>query len=272
MRCSITRKPPASLYQAALRAELHSRLGVVFGPANCARAGGNPRRPDRADDRLEQKDSANRRRSTRPSIADYEADPRPGADPRRARRGHQNRGAQDSARQRTREQCVGAARPVARRRPRSWVGLRKPCTLPSRRPQDLAKPFAVGVTARTEPLRPESPLRSRSSRCLQAGRRRGVFSRADLTIEIAAALPVLAADSGADQVLARRDTSPNGSVGHWTAMRLGAPPCRCHPAGLRHQVHQPRSAASRSGGAATSLTPARQSASAKSPPRRSTPS
>ena len=56
---------------------------------------------------------------------------------------------------------------------------------------------------------------------LAAGRRRGVFSRADLTIEIAATLPVVA--ETAEQVRVRVEHLTDGSVGHWTTMRLGAP-------------------------------------------------
>ena len=47
------KKAAGAVYQAALRAELHARLGVVFEPVQRARASRNRRRPDRFDDRLE---------------------------------------------------------------------------------------------------------------------------------------------------------------------------------------------------------------------------
>ena len=100
----------------------------------------------------------------------------------------------------------------------------------------FAKPFAVGVTPVTEPFAVDStpvtepftvavtpavtPSHSELA-VLAAGRRRGVFSRADLTIEIAAALPVLA--ETAEQARVRVEHLTYDSVGHWTTMRLGAP-------------------------------------------------
>jgi ATP-dependent exoDNAse (exonuclease V) alpha subunit len=78
----------------------------------------------------------------------------------------------------------------------------------------VTKTFAFAVTPAVTPSHSELAV-------LAAGRRRGVFSRADLTIEIAAALPVVA--ETAEQTRVRVEHLTDGSIGHWTAMRLGAP-------------------------------------------------
>ena len=91
----------------------------------------------------------------------------------------------------------------------------------------VTKTFAVGVTPVTEPFAVDVTPSHSELAVLAAGRRRGVFSRTDLTIEIAAALPVLA--ETAEQTRVRVETLTNGSVGHWTAMRLGAPPVGVTP-------------------------------------------
>ena len=78
----------------------------------------------------------------------------------------------------------------------------------------VTKTFTVAVTPAVTPSHAELAV-------LAAGRRRGVFSRADLTIQIAASLPVVA--ETAEQVRMRVEELTNSSVGHWTTLRLGAP-------------------------------------------------
>ena len=130
------KKAAGVLYQAALRAELHTSARRRVRTTVCARAGGDPRRPPRSHDRVEQKNSTNRRRSST-SHRRLRSDPRALADPQRAGRRHQNRGAQDSARQRTRRQCVGAARPMADGGRRTRVGCGKPAHCGHRRDKNL---------------------------------------------------------------------------------------------------------------------------------------
>jgi hypothetical protein len=89
-----------------------------------------------------------------------------------------------------------------------------PAVTPSHSGTTATEPFAVAVTPAVTPSQSELAV-------LNAGRRRGVFSRADLTIEIAAALPVVV--ETAEQVRVQVEHLTDGSVGHWTAMRLGAP-------------------------------------------------
>ena len=77
---------------------------------------------------------------------------------------------------------------------------------------------AKGFTAATSPI---LDPRLCPAPVLAAGRRRGVFSRADLTIEIAAALPVRA--QTAEQVRVRVENLTYESLQHWHTISLGAP-------------------------------------------------
>ena len=79
---------------------------------------------------------------------------------------------------------------------------------------------------------------------VQAGRRKGVFSRADLTIEVAATLP-LAAASG-QQVLAAIEHLTDLGVRTSADRAPRRAPRRGHRAGLRHPLHQHRSPRRRS--------------------------
>src|ERR1019366_1707215 len=107
----------------------------------------------------------------------------------------------------------------------------------------VSEPFASGVTPVTEPFALDGTAATKTFTVdvtpadtpapvelavLNAGRRRGVFSRADVTIEIAATLPVVA--ETAEQVRARVEDLTDHSLRHPQAARLGAPQVGVTPA------------------------------------------
>jgi conjugative relaxase-like TrwC/TraI family protein len=225
------KKAAGVLYQAALRAELHSRLGVVFGAPSAhgqAEILGVPKEVITAWSKRTAQIAA----EAALVIADYEATlgraltrneraavtktavlkTRQGKEPAGSvsvlhDRWHTEAAALGWGAEALHTAVITAARPFA-----------KPFAVDV---TPVTQPFAVGVTPVTEPFAvPVSPSHSEVA-VLAAGRRRGVFSRADLTIEIAATLPVI--PETAEQVRVRVEELTNSSVGHWTAMRLGAP-------------------------------------------------
>ena len=227
------KKAAGVLYQAALRAELHSRLGVVFGPPSAhgqAEILGVPQEVMTAWSKRTAQIAA----EAAPVIADYEATLG------RALTRNERAAVTKTAVLKTRQgknprQRVCAARPLATEAAALGWGAETLHTAVIAAARPFAKPFAVGVTPVTKPFAVDGtavtePFAVRRAAVtpshselavLTAGRRRGVFSRADLTIEIAATLPVVA--ETAEQVRARVEHLTDGSVGHWTTMRLGAP-------------------------------------------------
>jgi conjugative relaxase-like TrwC/TraI family protein len=218
------KKAAGVLYQAALRAELHSRLGVVFAAPNAhgqAEILGVPQEVMAAWSKRTAQIAA----ETAPVIADYEATLG------RALTRNERAAVTKTAVLKTRQGKEPAATVSALLD--SWQteaaalgwGAEALHTAVIAAARPFAQPLAVGVTPVTEPfavaVTPAVPPSQSEVAVLAAGRRRGVFSRADLTIEIAAALPVVA--ETAEQVRVRVEHLTDGSVGHWTAMRLGAP-------------------------------------------------
>jgi len=225
------KKAAGVLYQAALRAELHSRLGVVFGAPSAhgqAEILGVPQEVMTAwSKRTAQIDA-----EAAPVIADYETtlgraltrNERAAVTKTavlKTRQGKEPAGSASLLHERWRTEAAalgwGAealhAAVVAATKTFA-VGV-TPATQPfAVAGTPVSEPFAVAVTPAVTPSHSELAA-------LAAGRRHGVFSRADLTIEIAAALPVVA--ETAEQVRVRVEHLTNSSVGHWTTMRLGAP-------------------------------------------------
>ncbi len=229
------KKAAGVLYQAALRAELHSRLGVVFGPPSAhgqAEILGVPQEVMAAWSKRTAQIAA----EAAPVIADYEATLG------RALTRNERAAVTKTAVLKTREakEPAGSVSVLHERWQTEAAALGwgaealHAAVIAAARP--FAKPFAVGVTPVTQPfavagtpvtqpfavaVTPAVTPSHSELAVLAAGRRRGVFSRADLTIEIAAALPVVA--ETAEQVRVRVEHLTDGSVGHWTTMRLGAP-------------------------------------------------
>jgi conjugative relaxase-like TrwC/TraI family protein len=225
------KKAAGVLYQAALRTELHSRLGVVFGASSAhgqAEILGVPQEVMAAwSKRTAQIDA-----EAAPVIADYEATLG------RALTRNERAAVTKTAVLKTRDakEPAGSVSVLHDRwqteaAALGWgaESLHAAVTAVTKtlavRVTRVTEPFAVAGTPVTEPFAVAvtpavTPAQSELA-VLAAGRRRGVFSRADLTIEIAATLPVLA--ETAEQVRVRVETLTDGSVGHWTTMRLGAP-------------------------------------------------
>ena len=218
------KKAAGVLYQAALRAELHTRLGVVFAAPN---AHGQAEILGVSQEVMTawSKRTAQIAAEAAPVIADYEATlGRPLTRNERAtvtktavlktRQGKEPASSVSVLHDRWRKEAAALG----------WgAEALHAAVVAAARP--FAEPFAVGVTPVTQPFAVDvtpavTPSHSELA-VLAAGRRRGVFSRADLTIEIAAALPVVA--ETAEQVRVRVEHLTYDSVGHWTTMRLGAP-------------------------------------------------
>jgi conjugative relaxase-like TrwC/TraI family protein len=240
------KKAAGVLYQAALRAELHTRLGVVFGAPSAhgqAEILGVPTEVMTAWSKRTAQISA----EAAPVIADYEATL--GRDLTRNERAAVTKTAVLKTRQgkepassetvlhdrwQTEAAALGwgaealhaavtaAARPFAKPFAVGVTPVTQPFAVES---TAVTEPFAVESTAVTEPfavaVTPAVTASHSELAVLAAGRRRGAFSRADLTIEIAAGLPVIA--ETAEQVRVRVEHLTYDSVGHWTTMRLGAP-------------------------------------------------
>ena len=231
------KKAAGVLYQAALRAELHSRLGVVFGAPSAhgqAEILGVPKEVMAAwSKRTAQIDA-----EAAPVIADYET---------------------TLGRDLTRNECAAVTKTAVLKTRQGKEPAGSVSVLHDRWQAEAAalgwgavtlhnavtaatKTFAVDVTPATEPfavdgVAPAQPLTVAVTpdvtpshaelAALAAGRRHGVFSRADLTIGIAATLPVIA--ETADQTRQRVEALTDSSVGHWKTMGLGAPPTGVTP-------------------------------------------
>jgi conjugative relaxase-like TrwC/TraI family protein len=210
------KKAAGVLYQAALRAELHSRLGVAFGAPSAhgqAEILGAPAELMTAWSKRTAQIAA----EAAPVIADYEATL--GRELTRNERAAvtktavlKTRDAKEPApsvsvlheRWRTEAATLG------------WdaESLHDALTAPT-------KPFAAGVAPVTQPFAVDVTPSHSGLAVLAAGRRRGVFSAADLTIEIAAALPVL--PETADQTRAQVEELTGFGVTNPLTVPLGAP-------------------------------------------------
>jgi len=230
------KKAAGVLYQAALRAELHSRLGVVFAAPTAhgqAEILGVPKEVMVAWSKRTAQIAA----EAAPVIADYEATL--GRALTRNERATVTKTAVLKTRQGKKPASSGSVlhdRWQTEAAALRW-GAETLHTAVTAAARPFAKPFAVDGVAPTEPfvvgVTPAvTPSRSELA-VLAAGRRRGVFSRADLTIELAAALPVVA--ETAEQVRVRVEDLTDGSVGHWTTMRLGAPTVGVTPRASDHR-------------------------------------
>jgi conjugative relaxase-like TrwC/TraI family protein len=214
------KKAAGVLYQAALRAELHSRLGVVFGAPSAhgqAEILGVPTEVMAAWSKRTAQIAA----EAAPVIADYEASL--GRELTRNERAAvtktavlKTRGAKGPAgsvsvlheRWQTEAAALG------------WgAEALHAAVIAAARP--FAQPFAVAVTPVTQPFAVAVTPSHAELAVLAAGRRRGVFSRADLTIQIAAALPVVA--ETAQQLRVRVEALTDVSVRHPHTVKLGAP-------------------------------------------------
>jgi conjugative relaxase-like TrwC/TraI family protein len=229
------KKAAGVLYQAALRAELHSRLGVQFGAPSAhgqAEILGVPKELMTAWSKRAAQIAA----EAAPVIADYETTlgrsltrneraavtktavlkTRDAKEPAGSVSVLHNRWQAEAAAlgwgaEALHAAVITAARPFAKLFAVDVIPVTQPFAVES---TAVTEPFAVAVTPTVTASHSELAV-------LAAGRRRGVFSRADLTIEIAAGLPVIA--ETAEQTRVRVEHLTDGSVGHWTAMRLGAP-------------------------------------------------
>ena len=202
------KKAAGVLYQAALRAELHSRLGVVFDVPS-AHGQAEIRGVPTAVMTAWSKRTAQIAAEAVPVIADYEATL--GRDLTRNERAAVTK----TAVLKTRDAKEPAASvSVLHERWRSEaaalgcdaITLHTAVTA-------AAEGFTVTASPVVDPRLCPAPV-------LAAGRRRGVFSRADLTIEIAATLPVRG--QTAEQVRVRVEDLTHGSLAHWHSISLGA--------------------------------------------------
>jgi len=225
------KKAAGVLYQAALRAELHSRLGVVFGAPSAhgqAEILGVPKEVMTAWSKRTAQIAA----EAAPVIADYETTL--GRSLTRNERAAVTKTAVLKTRQG--KEAAGSVSVLHERWRTEAAALGWGTETLHAAVIAATKTFAVGVTPVTEPFAAEvtpvtepftlavtpdvTPSHAELA-ALAAGRRHGVFSRADLTIGIAATLPVIA--ETADQVRARVEALTHSSVGHWKTMGLGAP-------------------------------------------------
>src|SRR5450631_4386092 len=180
------KKAAGVLYQTALRAELHSRLGVQFGAPSAhgqAEILGVPKEVIAAWSKRTAQIAA----EATPVIADYEATLG------RALTRNERAAVTKTAVLKTRDakEPAGSVSVLHERwsteaAALGWgaESLHTAVTAPT-------KPFAAGVTPVTQPFAVAVAPSHSELAVLAAGRRRGVFSRVDLTIENAAALPVL---------------------------------------------------------------------------------
>jgi conjugative relaxase-like TrwC/TraI family protein len=212
------KKAAGAVYQAALRAELHARLGVVFEPVNAhgqAEIVGVPTELMTAWSKRTAQIAA----EASPTIDEYEQTL--GRDLTRGERATvtktavlKTRPPKDSAT----DVSVLHGRWRAEAAALGWDADRLRDTL-------HATSRAAGA-ARMAPATPGTAV-------VQAGRRKGVFSRADLTIEVAATLP-LAAASG-HQVLAAIEHLTTAAAANPQAVHLGN-----HPDGVTARASDTR--------------------------------
>ena len=203
------KKAAGVLYQAALRAELHSRLGVVFD-APTAHGQAEILGVPAAVMTAWSKRTAQIAAEAIPVIASYESTL--GRDLTRNERAALTKTAVLKTR---RGKDPAASVPVLHQ---LWsteaAALGWDATTLHKAVTAATKSFTIPATPPVDPrLCPASVL--------AAGRRRGVFSRADLTIEVAAALPVRA--ETAVQVRVRVENLTHNDLDHWHAISLGAP-------------------------------------------------
>src|SRR5450432_3158818 len=217
------KKAAGVLYQAALRAELHSRLGVVFDAPSAhgqAEILGVPKEVMAAwSKRTAQIDA-----EAAPVIADYEATL--GRDLTRNERAAVTKTAVLKTRQG--KEPAGSVSVLHDRWQTEAAALGWGAVTLHNAVIAATKAFAVAVTPATQPfavdgVAPAQPFTVAVTpavtpspaelAALAAGRRHGVFSRADLTIGIAATLPVIA--ETADQTRQRVEALTDSSVGHW---------------------------------------------------------
>jgi conjugative relaxase-like TrwC/TraI family protein len=225
------KKAAGVLYQAALRAELHSRLGVVFAAPTAhgqAEILGVPTEVMTTWSKRTAQIAA----EALPVIADYEA--MLGRDLTRNERAAVTKTAVLKTRQG--KEPAGSVSVLHDRWQTEAAALGWDSVALHAAVIASTKTFALDVTPATQPftvdgVAPTQPFTvavtsavtpSRAElAALAAGRRHGVFSRADLTIGIAATLPVIA--ETADQTRQRVEALTDSSVGHWKTMGLGAP-------------------------------------------------
>jgi conjugative relaxase-like TrwC/TraI family protein len=210
------KKAAGVLYQAALRAELHSRLRVVFGAPTAhgqAEILGVPAQLMTAWSKRAAQIAA----EAAPVIADYEATMG------RALTRNERAAVTKTAVLKTRQgkEPAGSVSVLHDRWQAEAAALGWGAETLHTAVVAVTKTFAAGVTPVTEPFAVDVTASHSELAVLTAGRRRGVFSRADLTIEIAAALPVVA--ETADQVRVRVEALTTVSVRHPQAVKLGAP-------------------------------------------------
>ena len=210
------KKAAGVLYQAALRAELHSRLGVVFDTPSAhgqAEILGVPTELMTGWSKRTAQIAA----EAAPVIADYEATL--GRDLTR----HERAAVTKTAVLKTR-QGKEPASSVSSLHSR-WQAEAATLGWDAGTLHDaisaVAQPFAVSVTTATKPFAVGVTQSQSGAAVLAAGRRHGVFSRADLTIENAAALPVL--PETAEQTSVRIEELTNGSLADRGTVALGAP-------------------------------------------------
>ena len=203
------KKAAGVLYQAALRAELHSRLGVVFA-APTAHGQAEILGVPTAVMTAWSKRTAQIAAEAVPVIADYETTL--GRDLTRNERAAVTKTAVLKTRQ-AKEPAASVSVLYERWSTEAEALGLDAITLHSAITA-ASKPFTFGVTPAVTPAQSGNAV-------LAAGRRRGVFSRADLTIEVAAALPVVA--ETAEQLRVRVEELTGFGVANPLTVRLGAP-------------------------------------------------
>jgi conjugative relaxase-like TrwC/TraI family protein len=203
------KKAAGVIYQAALRAELHTRLGVVFDtPTTHGQAEilGVPGEVTTAWSKRTAQIAA----EAAPVIADYETTL--GRDLTKNERATVTKTAVLKTRK-VKEPATSVSALHERWRTEAetlgWDAITLHSAITA-----ATKPFTFGVTPAVTPSHSAVAV-------LTAGRRRGVFSRADLTIENAAAVPVIA--ETAEQIRVRVEKLTDDSVRHPLTVGLGAP-------------------------------------------------
>ncbi len=210
------KKAAGVLYQAALRAELHSRLGVMFGAPSAhgqAEILGVPAEVMSAWSKRTAQIAA----EAAPVIADYETTL--GRSLTRNERAAVTKTAVLKTRQG--KEPAGSVSVLHERWRTEAAALGWGAESLHTAVTAATKTFAAGVTPVTEPFAVAVTPSHSELAVLAAGRRRGVFSRADLTIQIAATLPVVA--ETAEQVRVRVEDLTDHSVRHPRTVKLGAP-------------------------------------------------
>ena len=202
------KKAAGVLYQAALRAEMNSRLGVVF---DVPTANGQAEILGVPAELMTwwSKRTAQIIAEAVPVIADYETTL--GRDLTRNERAAVTKTAVLKTRQ-GKEHASNVSVLHQRWRTEAAALGCDPTTLHTAMTA-AAKSLTVTASPVVDPRLCPAPV-------LAAGRRRGVFSRADLTIEIAATLSVR--NQTAEQTRVRIENLTHDSLAHWHAISLGA--------------------------------------------------